>query len=208
MATYILKPLIHTIARAFFHAGGLGLLTLGILDSSLLVLPVGNDLLVLALCARYPQRVLYYVAMATLGSVIGSFTTDWAGRKSEGKLKKYVAGKHMKYLRDWVEKRAALTLVVASLLPPPFPFTAIVAAAAAFRYPRVKLLSFVAAGRFLRFGIEGALAVHYGHWIVGQAKSPLLEHVMVAIIVLSIIGTGYSIYRRVTGNKSAVVRAA
>jgi membrane protein YqaA with SNARE-associated domain len=169
---------------------------------------VGNDLLVLALCARFPQRVFYYVAMATLGSVIGSFTTDWVGRKSEGKLKKYVPGKHMKYLRGWVEKRAALTLVVAALLPPPFPFTAIVAAAAAFRYPRVKLLSFVAAGRFLRFGIEAALAVHYGHWIVGQAKSPLLEHVMVTIIVLSIIGTGYSIYRRVAGTKSAAVRTA
>jgi len=203
-----MKPIIHAIARAFFHAGGLGLLTLGVLDSSLLVLPVGNDLLVLALCARYPQRVLYYVAMATLGSVIGSFTTDWVGRKSEGKLKKYVPGKHMKYLRGWVEKRAALTLVVAALLPPPFPFTAIVAAAAAFRYPRVKLLSFVAAGRFLRFGIEAALAVHYGHWIVGQAKSPLLEHVMITIIVLSIIGSAYSIYRRVEGSKRLARRTA
>jgi len=202
------KPLIHTIARAFFHAGGLGLLTLGILDSSLLVLPVGNDLLVLALCARFPQRVLYYVAMATLGSVIGSFTTDWVGRKSEGKLKKVVPSKHMKYLRGWVEKRAALTLMVASLLPPPFPFTAIVAAAAALRYPRVKLLSYVAAGRFLRFGIEAALAVHYGHWIVGQAKSPLLEHVMITIILLSIAGSGYSLYRRFAGNKRTAAHAA
>jgi membrane protein YqaA with SNARE-associated domain len=203
------KTLLHTIAHAFFHAGGLGLLTLGIRDSSLLVLPVGNDLLVLALCARFPQRVLYYVAMATLGSVIGSFTTDWVGRKSEGKLKKYVPSKHMKWIRVWVEKRAALTLVVSALLPPPFPFTAIVAAAAAFRYPRAKLLSFVAAGRVLRFGIEAALAVHYGHWIVAQAKSPLLERVMLTIIVLSIVGTSYSIYRRRAGNKTtAAVRTA
>ncbi len=203
-----MKPLIHAIAHAFFHAGGLGLLTLGILDSSLLVLPVGNDLLVLALCARFPQRIAYYVAMATLGSVIGSFTTDWVGRKGEGKLKKYVPGKPMKYLRVWVEKRAAMTLVVAALLPPPFPFTAIVAAAAAFRYPRVKLLSFVAAGRFLRFGIEAALAVHYGHWIVAQAKSPLLEHVMVTIILLSIAGSGYSLYRRFAANKRTASQAA
>lgn len=203
-----MKSIIHAIAHAFFHAGGLGLLTLGILDSSLLVLPVGNDLLVLALCARYPSRVFYYVAMATLGSVIGSFTTDFVGRKSGGKLKKFVPSKQMKWIRRWVEKRAALTLVVAALLPPPFPFTAIVAAAAAFRYPRVRLLSFVVAGRVLRFGIEAALAVHYGHWIVRQARSPLLERVMITIIVLSIGGSAYSIYRRAAGNKSAAARPA
>ncbi len=85
--------------------------------------------------------------------------------------------------------------MVASLLPPPFPFTAIVAAAAAFRYPRRKLLGVVAIGRFLRFAIEGALAVHYGRWIIGQAESPLLERVMIAVIVISIGGSAISIYQ-------------
>lgn len=191
-----MKPIIHAIARAFFHAGGLGLLTLGILDSSLLVLPVGNDLLVLALSAHNHERMFYYVAMATLGSVIGSFTTDWVGRKSEHRLKRVVSGKYFNHILKLVEKRAALTLVVAALLPPPFPFTAIVAAAAAFRYPRPKLLGFVAVGRFARFTIEGALAIHYGRWIVKQAQSPLLEHVMIAVIVLSIAGTAFSLYKR------------
>jgi hypothetical protein len=53
------RPIIHTIARALFHAGGLGLLTLGAFDSSPLVVPMGNDLLALALCARYHERMLY-----------------------------------------------------------------------------------------------------------------------------------------------------
>ena len=47
-----MRPIIHIIARALFHAGGLGLLTLGAFDSSPLVVPMGNDLLVLALSAR------------------------------------------------------------------------------------------------------------------------------------------------------------
>jgi membrane protein YqaA with SNARE-associated domain len=189
------KPLIHTIARALFHAGGLGLLTLGAFDSSPLVVPFGNDLLVLALCARYHERMLYYVVMATAGSLIGVFVTDWVGRKSERGLQKIVPGKHLAYVRNLVEKRAALTLVITSLLPPPFPFTAFVAAAAAFRYPRYKLLGFVAVGRFVRFTIEGALAIHYGRWIIKQAESPLLEHVMIALIVISILGSALSIYR-------------
>src|SRR6202521_3143102 len=124
-------PIIHTIARALFHAGGLGLLTLGAFDSSPLVVPFGNDLLVLALSARYHQRVLYYVAMATAGSLIGCLMTDWISRKSESGQKKLVSGKHLQYIRKLVEKHAGWTLVVASLMPPPFPFTVFVAGAAA-----------------------------------------------------------------------------
>jgi membrane protein YqaA with SNARE-associated domain len=156
---------------------------------------MGNDLLLLALSARYHERMLYYVTMATAGSLIGCFATDWISRKSGSGLKKFVSGKHLDYIRKQVEKRAAWVLVVASLLPPPFPFTAFVAAAAAFRYPRDKLLSFVAAGRFVRFAIEGALAIHYGRWIIKQAESPLLERVMISLIVISIGGSLVSIYR-------------
>jgi len=195
MVTSHVTPIIHTIARALFHAGGLGLLTLGAFDSSPLVVPMGNDLLVLALCARYHDRMLYYVLMATAGSLIGCFATDWISRKSEGGQKKFLSGKHLAYIREQVEKRAAWTLVMASLVPPPFPFTAFVAAAAAFRYPRSKILSWVGVGRFIRFAIEGALAIHYGRWIIRQAESPWLEDVMIALIAISIAGSAFSIYR-------------
>ena len=190
-----MNPIIHTIARALFHAGGLGLLTLGAFDSSPLVAPMGNDLLVLALSARYHDRVLYYVVMATVGSLIGCFATDWISRKSEAGQKKFLSGKHLDYFRKLVEKQAAWTLVVASLMPPPFPFTAFVAAAAAFRYPRIKLLSFVGVARFARFAIEGALAIHYGRWIIKQAESPLLDQLMIVLIVISIGGSAFAIYQ-------------
>ena len=190
-----MRPIIHIIARTFFRAGGLGLLALGTLDSSPLVVPVGNDLLMLALSARYHERVLYYVLMATAGSLLGCLVTDWLGRKSEGGQKKVLSGKHLNYIRKQVKKRAGWALLVASLMPPPFPFTAFVAAAAAFRYPRNKLFSFVGAGRFLRFAIEAALAIHYGRWIIKQAESPLLDHVMLALIVISIAGSAVAIYQ-------------
>jgi membrane protein YqaA with SNARE-associated domain len=203
-----MRSIIHTIARALFRAGGLGLLTLGTFDSSPMVVPMGNDILVLALSARYHERVLYYVAMATVGSLIGCFATDWISRRSESGLMKAVPGKYLGYIRRQVEKRAGLTLVVASLMPPPFPFTAFVAAAAAFRYPRIKLLSFIGVGRFVRFAIEAALAIHYGRWIIKQAESPLLDHVMIALIVISIGASVFSIYQLSEGNKRAAQHAA
>jgi membrane protein YqaA with SNARE-associated domain len=193
--------IIHTIARALFRAGGLGLLTLGVLDSSPLIVPFGNDLLVLALCARYHSRMPYYVVMATLGSLVGSFLTDWIGRKSEGSQKKLLSGKRLAAMRGMVKERAAWALVLGSILPPPFPFTAIVAAAAAFRYPRKKLFGFIAVGRFARFSIEGALAIHYGRWIVKQAQSTLLEHIMIGLIIISVLGTAFSIYQWLGQNK-------
>jgi membrane protein YqaA with SNARE-associated domain len=202
------KPIIHIIARALFRAGGLGLLTLGAFDSSPLVVPMGNDLLVLALCARYHQRVLYYVLMATAGSLIGCFGTYWVSRKSESGLKKYVPGKYLTYIRKQVEKRAAGALVVASVMPPPFPFTAFVAAAAAFRYPRNKLLSFVGLGRMMRFAIEAALAIHYGRWIIRQAESSWLDHVMITLIVISFCASAFSIYQWSEGNKRTAQHAA
>jgi membrane protein YqaA with SNARE-associated domain len=204
------KSIIHIIARALFRAGGLGLLTLGAFDSSPLVVPLGNDLLMMALSARYHERVVYYVAMATAGSLIGCFATDWISRKSEGGQKKFLSGKHLEYIRRQVEKRAGWTLVGASLMPPPFPFTAFVAAAAAFRYPRKKLLSFVGVGRLVRFGIEAALAVHYGRWIIKQAQSPLLDHVMIALIVISLAGSALAIYQwmdRTSGRRETRPRA-
>jgi membrane protein YqaA with SNARE-associated domain len=133
--------------------------------------------------------------MATLGSLIGCFATVWLSRKGGSQLKKVASRKRLGNIQDLVQKRAGWTLVLASLLPPPFPFTAIVATAAAFKYPQNKLFSYVGAGRFARFLIEGALAIHYGRWIIRQARSPILEDVMIALIVISIGASLFSIYQ-------------
>jgi membrane protein YqaA with SNARE-associated domain len=176
-------------------------LTLGAFDSSPLVVPLGNDLLLLALSARYHDRMLYYALMATMGSLIGCVATYWVGRKGGPHLKKFASGKWLSGIQDQVRKQAGWKLVAASILPPPFPFTAIVAAAAAFNYPRKKLFGLVGPARFVRFLIEGALAIHYGRWIVRQARSPILEDVMIALIVISIGASAISIYQWNEKNK-------
>jgi len=202
------RPIIRIIARSLFRAGGLGLLTLGAFDSSPLVVPLGNDLLVLALSARYHDRMFYYAVMATLGSLIGCLATVWVSRKGGSRLKKVASRERLGKIQEQVQKRAGWSLVAASLLPPPFPFTAIVAAAAAFQYPREKLFSFVGAGRFARYLIEGALAIHYGRWIIRQARSPILEDVMIALIVISVVASVISIYEWSKKSKDMSQQAA
>ena len=62
-----LRPLLHFI----FQLGYFGPRVMGTLDSSFLILPFGNDLVVVGLVAAHPHRVVGYVAMAALGSTIG-----------------------------------------------------------------------------------------------------------------------------------------
>jgi membrane protein YqaA with SNARE-associated domain len=195
LAGDFLRPLIRIVGLALFRAGGLGIFTLSAFDSSPLVVPLGNDLLILALSARYHNRMLYYVVMATLGSLLGSAITIWLSRKGGDKLQKVAAGRKLYNIQKFVQEHAAWTLVSASLLPPPFPFTPVVGAAAAFKYPGKKLFTYIGVGRFLRFLIEGALAIHYGRWIIRQARSPVLEYSMIALIVISIVASVLSVYK-------------
>jgi membrane protein YqaA with SNARE-associated domain len=175
--------------------GGVGVLLLGILDGSLLFFPLGIDLLVMVLAARHHERWFYYAAMAALGSVIGCFTTDWIGRKGgEQGLAKYVPKRRLRFIERRVQSGSGVALALASVAPPGFPFSPVVLVAAALKYPRVKLLGIVAAFRFVRFSVEGLLAIRFGPRILRVAQSPIFEGAIVAVIVVSIVGSGWAVY--------------
>ncbi len=93
-----------------------------------------------------------------------------------------------------MKKNAAWALTLGSLMPPPFPFTVFVAAAGAMRVPLKKVLPYVAAGRLLRFTIEGVLAIIYGRWILSLGNSPILKTTMIVMIVIAIVGSAYSVF--------------
>src|ERR1051326_4528479 len=123
--------------------GGLGLLIIGILDSSYLFAPWGNDLLVVAMTARHPEmaRMLYYAAMSAAGSVLGTLLIDVTLRPlGAAGLERHISKRRLKNIRGKMEKNAGRALAVASLAPPPFPFTAFVMGASALQYPRARLL--------------------------------------------------------------------
>lgn len=198
----MLERAIIAVFRFFSHLGGLGLVGLGILDSSFLFMPLGNDLLVIAFTAQHPHRLPYYVAMATLGSVLGSLITDATSRKlGEAGLNDRVPKHRLDRVRKQFEKRAAWTLILASLMPPPFPFTVILMVASALQYSRRRILSSVAAGRALRFTIIGLLAVFYGRQIIQLSKQPAVRYAIIALAIISIVGSAFSIWKAFRGGK-------
>src|SRR5712691_865650 len=114
----------------FIRLGGFGLLILGVLDSSFLFMPLGNDLLIVALTARQHKMLPIFTAMATTGSVLGCWLVDGIARKGgEEGLEKMVSRRQLEFVKRRVRKSAGWAIAVASLMPPPFPFTPFVAAA-------------------------------------------------------------------------------
>src|SRR5258708_6952270 len=134
-----MNGVLRRLAVFFFSLGGFGLLLLGILDSSFLFMPLGNDLLVVALTAAHRERMLYYVLMATAGSTIGVDFTRWvSARGGEKTLEDRGKGRRVAYVERKVKERGGLALATAALMPPPFPFTPFIIVAGALHYPRRK----------------------------------------------------------------------
>lgn len=190
-----MNHVLRVLAVFFFSLGGFGLLLLGVLDSSFLFMPLGNDLLVIALTAARPGRMAYYVLMASVGSVAGVDFTRWVsakgGRKGiEGDRK----SKRIAYVERKVRENGGIAIATAALMPPPFPFTPFIIVASALQYPRRKMLWIIAGCRGLRFVIEGSLALIYGRRIIAMARSPWVQGFIIALVVISMVGSALSIH--------------
>jgi membrane protein YqaA with SNARE-associated domain len=177
--------------------GGIGLLVLGVLDSSFLFAPWGNDLMMVALVARHPQSglVLYYAVMSTVGSVLGCLLLDLTLRPlGEKGLERHLSKRRLSRLRDRIGRSGGRAVAIASLVPPPFPFTAVVMAAAALQYSRKRLLIVVGVCRLLRFVVVGWLALQYGKSMLHWAEKPWVKGLLVGLMVVCVIGSIVSVY--------------
>lgn len=188
----------------FIHLGPFGLLFLGVFDSSFLFLPFGNDLLIVALTARQHGMLPIYAAMAAAGSVLGCLLLDMVSRKGgEEGLERIIPPRQLEQVKKKVRDRAAWALALASLMPPPFPFTPIVAAASAFQYPRKKMLSVIAAARFVRFFGVGLLAIVFGRGILRLARTSAVEYTILVFFAICVLGSVLSVRRWAKRGKRA-----
>ncbi len=205
-----MKAIAEHLFVIFTHFGGVGLLLLGVLDSSLLLfVPFGNDLLVIAMSARKHQLMPYYASMAAAGSLLGCAFTDVLARKGGEKgLENHVPRKRLEYVKKQVKKNAAWALSFAALMPPPFPFTGFVAAAAALQYPRKKLLATIGASRLVRFSIEGTLAILMDKRLLRLARTRTFEDAVVLLMAVSIVGSILSVYTWAKRSRTSRARHA
>jgi len=164
-----LKILLHKITAGLTKLshylvsfGPFGLLAIAFLDSVLVPMPGGVDAVLLLLAASRPSSMLIYVAAATVGSTVGCVglyrISQRAGRRA---LARFSESKQ-KRVKDLIDHYDVLSVLVASLLPPPFPFKLFVVSAGVFRLNLLRFTFAIAAGRTFRYLLEGYLAARYG----------------------------------------------
>ncbi|MGH9163865.1 MAG: YqaA family protein [Vicinamibacteraceae bacterium] len=180
------------IERAAASWGGPGLFVVAFLDSSFISLPQINDILIIWMVTREPQRLLYYATMQTLGSVAGCLVVYGLGRKGgEALLRRRFKSTTVDRATALFERWGAFAVLVPALLPPPAPFKLFVLLGGVMR---VKLRDFVMAiliGRGVRYFGEGLLAYYYG----AQAIEFLKTHGRtVSLTAVAVVVAGLAIY--------------
>jgi membrane protein YqaA with SNARE-associated domain len=189
----------------FLQLGAFGILLVSIADDSFLFLPIGSDLLTVVLVARNHAWLPLYVLAGAVGSTIGVFLLDLVCRKGgEAGLKRLVKPKLLVYLKQRMEKHAAMVVIITCIAPPPFPFGAAIAVASALQYPRPRLLTLVLAARTVRYSLIGWSAIYFGRRILRIAESAEFEWMMGGFIAFCVIGSVASIIQWVRVGTSKV----
>src|SRR6516165_5877281 len=105
-----MKHVTQVLLAFFWHFGGIGLLVLGILDSSFLFAPLGNDLLVVVASARSHSvpLMLYYAGMSSVGSMLGCMLVDVIFRRAgEHELEKHLSRRRLTDFKRRITDNAA-----------------------------------------------------------------------------------------------------
>lgn len=181
-----------SVFRFLRRMGALGLFLLGIADSSFLFIPLSNDLLLVALVSAKQDSwhwVIYTLA-ASCGSVVGVLLVDLVMRKAgEEGLERFVGQKKLDKLTKKMKTHGTRAVFLGSLMPPPFPFTAVVVAASALQSSRPWMLVAVFCGRLIRFTAESILALYLGRRLLSYLNSDVVEYFMYGLIVIAAIGS-------------------
>ena len=82
----------HWLEATLGAMGGVGLFAIGFLDSSIIPLPVINDVILIDLSVRYPDRMLYYALMSVIGSVLGCVALFLVAKKGRRSLFPKICG--------------------------------------------------------------------------------------------------------------------
>jgi membrane protein YqaA with SNARE-associated domain len=159
-------------------------------------MPFAIDFLFIAHISRNHSLLPYYLIATAGGSILGCLITYWVVSKtSEKTLEKRLPKDQFQKFKKKLDHHGFLTILLAGLLPPPFPFSPFVLVASIAKLPLKKLLGAVFTGRLLRFGIEGILAIIFGRHILKLLNSTALRITMLALFALAIVGSSVSIYK-------------
>jgi membrane protein YqaA with SNARE-associated domain len=199
-----LSKTLNRLSEVLITFGPFGLFVVALLDSSFVPLPSSADALMLLLTTAKPRWMIVYALVATAGSAAGCLILYYVSRRAGQRALNRFSEKKQKRVKGWIDRYDVISVLVASLLPPPFPFKLFVVSAGVFRFSVTRFLIAIIVGRGFRFLLEGYFAIRYG----AQAKSVLAHYYpwiglgLAILVVLVFLARG--LLKRRSGSASAV----
>ena len=177
-----MKTIGHILARYTAWILGLmkvlgiwGVFAIAFADSALLGMPL--DFIVATYVYQDRKRLLIYIAMASLGSALGSIPLYIVGYLGGEKvLRKRISEERFLKIHRSFERHEFWALMFPGMLPPPMPFKIFVLGAAVFEMRFRDFLVAIFLGRFVRFGVLSVLVLWFGPQIVGLLGGVLKRH--------------------------------
>lgn len=148
-------------------------------------MPGGVDGFLMLLSSAKPSWMLIYVASATIGSTVGSVGLYHISRRAGHRALARFSESKQKRVKDLIDRYDVLSVLVASLMPPPFPLKLFIVSAGVFRLNLLRFTIAIGVGRTFRYLLEGYLAARYGD----HAKELLARHypaigISVAVLII------------------------
>jgi membrane protein YqaA with SNARE-associated domain len=191
-----LKSLAAKLSKTLALYGGWGLLGIALLDSAGLSMPGVKDLLLIYLSAQQPGYAWLYAAAAVTGTALGSLFIYGIGRSGARLVGKKPSRENVNRARRWLEQNDFVTVVVASLLPPPLPFKPFLFAAGALRVNVARFTAALLVGGTIRFGAEAWFGVRFG---LGGEEYLKRNIIWLSLLAVAIILALAFVYRQFQG---------
>jgi membrane protein YqaA with SNARE-associated domain len=152
------------LTAALLAFGPFGILLVALLDSFVIPIPAGVDVLVLTIAVKEPERAYFAALMAVIGSTIGNVALFWAARHGSRRLIKDVTpSPRAQKFQQWFHRYGLLTVFVPCVTPViPFPLKVFVVSAGALHTRVSKFLLVVLLARTIRYFGEAWLGLNLG----------------------------------------------
>ena len=203
-----MKTIAHILARYTAWIWGLlkvlgiwGVFAIAFADSALLGMPV--DAIVATYVYQDRKRLLFYVAMASLGSALGSVPLYLIGYLGGEKvLRKRISEEKFQKIHRSFEEHEFWALMFPGMLPPPVPFKIFVLAAAVFEMKFRDFVAAIFAGRFVRFLVLSVLVLYFGPQIIGLVANLFKRHLPWVLAVVVAVLLLWYLFRRSKARRS------
>ena len=161
-----------------------GLFVIAFLDSALIPLAGGPDLVIIGLAVLRPA-IFFWIAMtATIGSTLGNMILYGIGRKGGEKALTRFNPHRVAQIEQKMQVYGAWAIFGSVLAPPPFPTKAVILAAGVLNTGKLRFAVSVFCGRLIRYSIVATLAAKFGDQAAGIIKENSIAAACVLIAAL------------------------